>query len=205
MASSIRVMCFPASDAAFCDLANEALATAWTPEAMADVLRRTYPSVVVRKQHPTASFGSRDERWYAYREGRVTSQPSDPWWDTEGLARVVIDQTNTYTEANDEACRLFGTEPGSLVGRSWMEFAPPGAADEAEVLRQSLQRHGHGDSTFRLTRPDGSTFNIDYHTIVYAAADQVLYETVMRERPDQAATEAEPVPSMVASSAASPS
>ncbi len=184
-------------------MARTGRATASTREAMADVLRRTYPSVVVRKQHPTASFGSRDERWYAYREGRVTSQLSDPWWDAEGLARVVIDQTNTYTEANDEACRLFGAEPESLVGRSWAEFAPPGAADDVEGLRQSLQRHGHGDSTFRLTRPDGSTFDIDYHTIVYAIGDQVLYETNLRERPDQAVTEAEPVASMVASSSSS--
>ena len=200
MASIVRLMCFPASDAAFFDLANEALATASTPVAMAEVLRRTYPSVVVRKQDPTASFGPGDERWYAYREGRVTSQPADSWWDEEGLARVGIDQTNAYIEANDQACRLFGVEPGSLVGRSWTEFALPGAAEEAEALRQSLQRHGHADSTFRLTRPDGSIFDIDYHTIVYATGDQVLYETVMRERPGQAVAKPEPFSSMVETS-----
>ena len=200
MASFVRLMCFPASDAAFFDLANAALATASTPVAMAEILRRTYPSVVVRKQDPTASFGPGDERWYAYREGRVTSQPTDSWWDEEDLARVGIDQTNAYTEANDEACRLFGVEPGGLVGRSWADFASAGAAEEAEALRQSLQRHGHGDSTFRLTRPDGSVFDIDYHTIVYATDDQVLYETVMRERPAQAAVESKPVASMVESS-----
>ncbi len=200
MASIVRLMCFPASDAAFVDLANEALGTARTPVAMAGALRRTYPLIAVRKQDPTASFGPGDERWYAYREGRVTSQSADPWWDDEGLARVGIDQTNAYTEANDHACRLFGVEPGSLVGRSWADFAAPGAAEDAEALRQSLQRHGHGDSTFRLTRPDGSNFDIDYHTIVYATGEQVLYETVMRERPGQPVRKPEPFTSMVESS-----
>ena len=62
------------------------------------------------------------------------------------------------------------------------------AKASADALRQSLQRAGHGDSTFRLTRPDGSSFDIDYHTVVYVSAATVLYETVMRERPDQAGT-----------------
>ena len=92
--------------------------------------------------------------------------------------------------------------PGSLVGRSWTEFAPRRAAEEAEALRQSLQRHGHADSTFRLTRPDGSIFDIDYHTIVYATGDQVLYGTVIRERPGQAVAKPETFASMVETSLA---
>ena len=97
MALIVRLMCFPASDAAFVDLANEALGTAETPVAMAEALRRMYPSIVVRKQDPIASFDPGGERWYAYREGRVMSQPADSWWDDAGLARVGIDQTNTYS------------------------------------------------------------------------------------------------------------
>ena len=100
----------------------------------------------------------------------------------------MIDQTNRYTEANDAACALFGVPYGHLIGRSWEEFADVPAKASAEALRQSLQRAGHGDSTFRLTRPDGSSFDIDYHTVVYVSAATVLYETVMRERPDQAGT-----------------
>ena len=95
---------------------------------------------------------------------------------------------------------MFGVEPGSLVGRSWTEFALPGAAEEAEALRQSLQRHGHADSTFRLNRPDGSIFDIDNHTIVDATGDRVLCETVIRERPGQAVAKPETFASMVETS-----
>lgn len=95
----------------------------------------------------------------------------------------MIDETNRYAEANDAACALFGLGPGELVGRSWEDFAPPATAEAAEALRQTLQRQGQGDSTFRLTRPDGSRFDIDYHTVVYMSGNSVLYETVMRERP----------------------
>lgn len=153
-----------------------------TPEALTAALRPTYPSVVVRKQDATAALGF-GERWYAFRDGYLTTAEVHRWWDDDRLARVVIDQTNRYAEANDAACQLFGLAPGQLSGRSWEEFAEPATAEAAEALRQTLQRQGHGDSTFRLTRPDGTQFDIDYHTIVYISDDSVLYETVMRERP----------------------
>lgn len=153
-----------------------------TPEALASALRPTYPSVVVRKQEATAALGF-GQRWYAYRDGFLATADVQRWWDDDRIARVVIDQTNRYAEANDVACALFGVEPGALVGRSWEEFAEPATAEAAEALRQTLQRQGHGDSTFRLTRPDGSQFDIDYHTVVYVSDDSVLYETVLRERP----------------------
>lgn len=99
---------------------------------------------------------------------------------------MAIDQTNRYAQADDAACALFGLGPGELVGRSWEEFAEPATAEAAEALRQTLQRQGHGDSTFRLTRPDGTRFDIDYHTVVYVSGGSILYETVMRERPARA-------------------
>jgi len=183
---STRLMCFPATDETFCDLASRALARAGrgaTPEGLADVLRPTFPRVVVRAQDPSAAHGF-DARWYAYRDGRLGTRSSETWWDDDRLPRVVIDETNRYTEANDAACALFGMPAGTLVGRSWEEFASPAAAEAAEDLRQSLQSMGHGDSTFHLTRADGSSFDIDYRTVVYVSGASVLYETVLRERPD---------------------
>lgn len=153
-----------------------------TPAALVSALRPTYPSVVVRKQDAAAALGF-SERWYAYRDGYLATADAQRWWDDDRIARVVIDETNRYAEANDAACALFGVEPGALVGRSWEEFAEPETAEAAEALRRTLQRQGHGDSTFRLTRPDGTQFDIDYHTIVYVSDDHVLYETVLRERP----------------------
>lgn len=183
----IAVLCFPATDTTFAAIATQALAALpgdRTPEALAAALRPTYPRAVVRRQEATAALGF-DERWYAFRDGRLTPDDDQRWWDREGLPRVVIDQTNRYAQADDAACALFGLGPGELLGRSWEEFADPATAEAAEALRQTLQRQGHGDSTFRLTRPDGTRFDIDYHTVVYMSGDSVLYETVMRERPAQ--------------------
>lgn len=185
----IAVLCFPASDTTFAALATQALAALpgeRTPEALAAALRPTYPSAVVRRQDATAALGF-GERWYAFRDGRLAPIDDQRWWDRDDLARVVIDETDRYAQADDAACALFGLGPGELVGRSWEEFAEPAAADAAEALRQTLQRQGHGDSTFRLTRPDGTRFDIDHHTVVYMSGGSVLYETVMRERPTREA------------------
>ena len=38
------------------------------------------------------------------------------------------------------------------------------AVAESERRISATWGHGHGDGTFRLTRPDGSNFDIDYHT-----------------------------------------
>jgi len=185
MDARIAILCFPAGDTTFASLTTEALTTipgGRTPEALASALRPTYPSVVIRKQEATAALGF-GERWYAFRDGHLAVANAQHWWDDDRLARVVIDQTNRYVEANDAACELFGLGPGQLIGRSWEEFAEPAVAVAAEALRKTLQRQGHGDSTFRLTRPDGTHLDIDYHTVVYVSDDSILYETVMRERP----------------------
>ena len=190
MGATITLMCFPASDKTFADLAYRALAGAVArpaPDVIAAVLRPTYPHVVVRPQHPAAALGP-GARWYLFRDGHLSTRPADQWWEDDDLPRVVIDESNRYTEANDAACTLFDLAPGGLLGRSWEEFAGASAAQAAEALRQTLQRNGHGDSTFQLTRADGSIFDIDYHTVVYVSAERVLYETVMRERLDAAVT-----------------
>jgi len=181
----IRLMCFPATDVTFGDLVSKAFDAAGpgrAPQDLQAALRPTYPHVVAKAQDATAALGF-DERWYVYRDGRLRSGPGDSWWEDSGLPQVVVDETNHYTAANDPACALLGVAPGQLVGRSWEEFASSATAEAADALRQSLQRFGHGDSTFRLTRTDGSILDIDYHTTVYVSGASVLYETVMRERP----------------------
>ena len=186
MGATITLMCFPAGDKTFADLAYRALAGAVdrpAPDVIAAVLRPTYPHVVVRPQDPAAALGP-GARWYLFRDGQLSSRPADQWWADDDLPRVVIDQTNRYTEANDAACALFEVAPGGLLGRSWEEFAGAATAQAAEALRQTLQRNGHGDSTFQLTRANGTTFDIDYHTVVYVSAERVLYETVFRARPN---------------------
>jgi hypothetical protein len=55
------------------------------------------------------------------------------------------------------------------------------AEEDAEWLRQSLRRHGNGFSTFRLLRTDGIDLEIEYHSVVYARGETVLYETALRE------------------------
>lgn len=181
--SSVRLLCFPSDDAAFGALALEAVAGAAEPRMAQASLRAIYPAAVVRPQEEIASLSLAGVRWYAYRDGRLTTSSSGAWWAQTDLPRVAIGEDNRYTEANAGACQLFGVGPEGLVGRSWEEFAEPPAVEAAAALRSALQRHGHGDSTFRLLRPDGSRFDIDYHTVVYQGPTGVIYETVMRERP----------------------
>ena len=99
----VMLMCFPASDATFSDLAHRALADVGerpTLDAVAAILRRTYPLAILRIQESTATIGF-GVRWYAFRDGRVAAGPTEPRWDEPAGARVVIDQTNRYIEANE--------------------------------------------------------------------------------------------------------
>ncbi len=181
--SDVNLRWFPAEDETFGTLAAEAVAEASAPGAAQATLRAIYPTAVVRAQEDVAAFGVAGVRWYAYRDGRLTPSAPAAWWGESGLARVAIGEDQRYVEANAEACRLFGVGSDGLIGRSWEDFAEPPAVEAAAALRWTLKRHGQGDSTFRLVRPDGSKFDIDYHTIVYRGPTGVIYETVMRERP----------------------
>lgn len=174
---------FPADDAIFRDLVEATLPEAVDPAQLEAMLRRAFPRAVVRPRDSLATFGTLGpETWYCYRDGRLTSiDRDDRWWESETVAHVVIDQTDRYVEADPAACSLLGVEAGGLQGRRWSEFAEPGAVVEAEWLRQSLQRHGNGFSTFRLRREDGSALEIEYHCVVYARGETILYETKLRE------------------------
>lgn len=153
------------------------------PGELQTALRRAFSRAVVRAKDPLATFGSfGPDIWYCYRDGRLTAQDEEArWWEADSVAHVVIDQSNRYVEANAAACALLGVAPGGLHGRRWSEFAAPGAEEDAEWLRQSLQRHGNGFSTFSLLRKDGSALDIEYHCVVYARGESILYETAMRE------------------------
>lgn len=72
---SRRVSCVPGADDEFCDAANAALAGidghAKPDEIafmLADLLRPTYPAVVVHRQDSIARVYD-EEVWYAYRDG----------------------------------------------------------------------------------------------------------------------------------------
>ncbi len=174
---------FPADDAVLRDLVESSVLDAVEPERLQTALRRAFPRAVVRAKDPLATFGSiGPDTWYCYRDGRLTAPDEETrWWEAGSVAHVVVDQSNRYIEANAAACALLGVEEGSLIGRRWSEFAQPGAEEDAEWLRQSLQRHGNAFSTFRLRRKDGSALEIEYHCVVYARGESVLYETAMRE------------------------
>jgi PAS domain S-box-containing protein len=167
------VICYPKSDEAFRRFVQELvsdLSAADDDEMLFKRLHSVYPRAVLRRREPLSGFGH-DEAWYAYRDGRPTSELGEHWWDDPSVAQTVILDDGIVTEANEEACRLHGLPPGEVIGRRWDEFATLEAAAEAAALwgRMIQGEWPASDepiqSTFSLVRADGLIQPVEYRTV----------------------------------------
>jgi hypothetical protein len=82
---SRRLSCIPFDDADFRDAATAALhgidGQAGPDEiesVLTDLLRISYPTVQVHRQHELARVGDADDLWYVYRDGKPITAPRAP-------------------------------------------------------------------------------------------------------------------------------
>jgi PAS domain S-box-containing protein len=70
-------------------------------------------------------------------------------------AVLLADNSGRYVEANPAACELFGITRAELIGKSILDFAPPGTGAAVKQAWQEFLRAGEQSGRFVLQRPDG--------------------------------------------------
>ncbi|MBI2775980.1 MAG: hypothetical protein HYX57_01760 [Chloroflexi bacterium] len=71
-ATALRLRCFPSDDGRFSEVAESALSSLpdeESEEALAAILRETYPKVRVSAQARLATLLPNERVWYVYRDG----------------------------------------------------------------------------------------------------------------------------------------
>jgi len=96
-------------------------------------------------------------------------------------AMLLADDVGRYVDANPAAWELFGLPKEQLVGRSILDFAPPGYAQSAEWA--TFAQKGHLRGELPLMRPDGTRRTLE----LSAAANIIpgLHLSVLRDVSDR--------------------
>ena len=153
---------FPRGDTAFAALVERLYAGLGgdpDPRALERALRPFHTRAIVSPQEPIASLGP--PIWYVYRDGTISIQADDRWWDDPTCARVVFDD-GIVVEANDAAAALVGLDVGRLVGLSGRALVPAGSLDDFGFVRQAMNEAGFAQSVFDHPTGDGGRRVIEY-------------------------------------------
>jgi PAS domain S-box-containing protein len=83
-------------------------------------------------------------------------------FDEVHSAVLLADDSGRYLDANPAACALFGYPCEELVGRSILEFAPPGTGGKLKDAWREFLLTGEQTGEFLLQRPDGTQRMLEY-------------------------------------------
>ena len=169
MVRDVALLCFPHDDAVFSAFVRRTFGQqAGEGDEPADLqgdLRSLYPRAVVRSRDPLASLGG--TAWYVYRDGRYSPfVDGPPWWDETSAARVVIDDSGCYLDANPPALELLGVSLDELRRSKAGDFTPPAFGAEAPWMMQLLRDTGELHSTSMLRSRNGrSDEAVEFHFV----------------------------------------
>lgn len=75
---------------------------------------------------------------------------------------LISDDKRRYVEANDAACKLFGTTRAELIGSSVDRYVPEELRPQLEEQWQSFIKRGVQEGEFLVRRPDGALRTLEY-------------------------------------------
>jgi PAS domain-containing protein len=155
------IITIPSSDLAFArhvGLLSERHADS-NPAEFERHLRGIYPRVVVRER----SLSGESPAWYVYRDGSWRPQSSGPWWNDQGLPRIVISGDGWVVEASRTAADLLGMSIADATSHHFTDFAAPGTVDAATQLFEVV-RSGHDLEATVVLRPvSGDLIAVEAH------------------------------------------
>jgi PAS domain S-box-containing protein len=163
----IRLLTFPHEDGAFAAHIAAARGSLghWDASVVEAEVRKAYPNATFRRSAQLAQFDADDETWYAFRDGRSSTQDTARWWDDEDLPRTVMDESGRYIDANQAALDLLGVSRDRLLASRAGDFSQHEGTDEVRrALFGLLAERGELHSTAVVLRPDGARWPIEYRT-----------------------------------------
>lgn len=163
----ITLLCFPPYDLVFAEQATRRLRdlNPQEPSALQGALAIAYPNAVVRARDSLAALGG-GVAWYAYRDGRYSPfTETDPWWEAEDAARLVIDADGRYADANPGALDLIGVDLETLRTMATGDLTDPLVRPSVPWIWALLEDVGVLHSTSILVTPDGRRIPVEYRLI----------------------------------------
>jgi PAS domain S-box-containing protein len=77
-------------------------------------------------------------------------------------AMLIADDNANYVDANPSACAMFGVTKEEMLQRKLSDFVDAGHRPEVEKAWQVLLKEGEQSGDFRVSRPDGTTRELEY-------------------------------------------
>jgi|GEM_PF-4051816 len=164
----VSLLCFPPHDLVFAEFAARRLDSLEPkdPERLQAVLAQNFPDAVVRAREPLAALGA-GVAWYAYRDGRYSPfTDTDPWWEVEGAACIVIDAEGRYVDANRPALELIGIDLPTLRTMRTGELTDAAVRPTVPWILALLEDVGTLHSTSILVTPDGRRVPVEYRIVL---------------------------------------
>lgn len=152
-----HIRTFPSVDRAFRRAVERAAREAASPSEIAKRLRPTFPRVEVRERE----LSNEPRILYAYRDGRVTPLPDDPWWEQDDSAHLTIDVASGRFVRAAGNVGLIGTAPEDVLGRPFTDFVGPDGGEAAAALWETLLDEGAVATETTVHRPDGTAVLVD--------------------------------------------
>jgi PAS domain S-box-containing protein len=157
-----RVTTFPSTDGAFRRAVERVALAARTKakDELAKRLRPLFPRVAVFERE----LDGEPPQLYVFRDGRYELEPDDPWWNADDVARVCLSATTgRLTMVSPEYAAIIGTSPDDLVGRHYLDFVEPEAAEAGQAMFEALVSEREVTTEAVIRRVDGSAIRIQLH------------------------------------------
>ena len=164
----VALLCFPPSDAVFQGIARRIVEQleAPAPHELERNLKPIYPNAVVRARDSLASLEGK--AWYVYRDGRFSPYTPGPnWWESPGVARIVISNEGRYLDANPAALAMLKVSLEELVTLEPGAFTVEEYRANVPWILQLVRDAGELHSTSMLKPSGGGPLQpVEYHLVL---------------------------------------
>jgi hypothetical protein len=142
-----------------------------TPEDLAASLRPLYPKVAVVERQLSGERPS----LYVFRDGRYEPERADRWWEGPGVACARLSFAGAITWVSEGWSDLTQTDASEAVGRSYLEFLPPGSAPVAMAMLEALRQNTEVKSEALVVLPGGISMPIEFRAVLEGDDIYVCY------------------------------
>jgi CRP/FNR family transcriptional regulator len=166
--SDYMLLAFPPEDRLFARIATRQIVDVRSNgrpvRSVRGQLRQRYPAADLHRQQRVIVRGRPTEVWFAYRDGRSSSQTgSAKWWDADGTARAEVDDGGRIFASNLAFQALLHLDPHDQHRSRLAAFLSPELCGDLRSLSGWLRSEPQVTSTASVRLGGGRRLDIEYH------------------------------------------